>query len=557
MDTKFIRHPVRSFLIGVLYCCLAVISIWPAQATDQKSNLVFILDGSGSMWGRVNGEMKIVIAKRVMSSLLEQMPPDVDVGLVVYGHRRKGDCQDIESVAALGTVPGSISASINSVMPRGKTPLAAAIQQGADLLSGQDKLSTLVLVSDGIETCDGDPCALARDLTAQGVELVIHTIGFGVNDEAAIQLECIAGAANGRYFPADSGEALAEALVDVQQAVVEREPLVLPPKPPAQETVQSHKIVVAGPGTIVLELAPWAKLPNKWAVLNAETGDEIGRIKGKDRLRIKPGEYQLSWRQNQHGNPWVPLSEVVSVAARETVTVPIETGLRLVPPQGTRVPYRWTLRRSDESEAMGWFKGTLEPQVVPAGQYELSWHQKEHGSRPVSLGEVKIIEGQLNEHRLEAGMVLQQADWVPGNPYRYELQNDQGEVKARFNEIGPQLVAPGEYKIIYRQTEHAHSKVLWQELTVPPRGFATVAIDSGVNFIPQEGFAPPYQAIFVNLDSGLEIVWRGNWSKKWEPIPIPPGRYKLDWRETEHNDPRMTFLEEFIIPPATLVEVQL
>ena len=70
---------------------------FPAQPPAQVSaTMVFILDGSGSMWGRIDGQPKIVIAKEVLSGLIPDLGPDTDLGLVSYGHRRKSDCNDVE-----------------------------------------------------------------------------------------------------------------------------------------------------------------------------------------------------------------------------------------------------------------------------------------------------------------------------------------------------------------------------------------------------------------------------------------------------------------------------
>ena len=68
---------------------------------------------------------------------------------------------------------------------------------------------------------------------------------------------------------------------------------------------------------------------------------------------------------------------------------------------------------------------------------------------------------------------------------------------------------------------------------------------------------PPYRAYFVNLDTGEEISWSGTWGKRWEPVPVPPGRYRLDWWEAEHQTQRMTLAEELVIPAHTLVEIEL
>ena len=75
-----------------------------AQDDASAPNVVFILDASGSMWGQIEGENKIVIARRVLRELVGELPGDAEVGLVAYGHRREGDCEDIETLVPLSRI---------------------------------------------------------------------------------------------------------------------------------------------------------------------------------------------------------------------------------------------------------------------------------------------------------------------------------------------------------------------------------------------------------------------------------------------------------------------
>lgn len=567
-----------ALLTAAVACCL------PVATNAAGSDLVLILDGSGSMWGRVGGSIKIVEAKQVMGDLLTEVPPGVDISLVAYGHRRQGDCTDIETLAAFGTPTATIAERVKGLTPLGKTPIAASLQKGADQLAGRDRSSTLVLVSDGIETCSGDPCALAGSLRAADADLVIHTVGFGVADDAQRQLQCVAQKGGGNYYHADSGEALRKALFEVRDATAKQEPPPPPPEAPKLPEVKagdSKRIVVAGPGTIILKPAPWVKMPPyRWSVADAETGEEKGHSES-DRLRVKAGEYRLTWRQDEHGSIDIPLTEVVAVASKQTVEVPIDTGLRLTAPEGIAAPYKWSLRPGDAPlrDAPGSrrlaadfgdiavFDDTLDPQVVSAGTYRLLWWQAEHGTSAIDLGLIRILPGKLNEFVVGTGLVLQGADWIPGGTfYRYELVDAQGKSHGSWNSrmsrtrttgFGAQIAPAGSYRLRYRQSEHAHSPSLWGPVEVPEQGFATLVIDSGVKFIPQDEMPPPYKVFFVDLDTGEEISWSGKWAGKWEPVPVPPGRYRLDWHESEHETERMTLADELVIPASTLVEIEL
>lgn len=543
---------------------LAVIA-WGAvapQAAEPDSNLVLILDGSGSMWGRIKGnEPKVAAAKKVTRELLAGVPPSVRVGFVSYGHRRRGDCTDIETLAPLGTAPAEIADRVQGIMPRGKTPITEALRHGAGLLGGDDRPSTLVLVSDGIETCKGDPCALAAELRKKGVNVVIHTVGFGVGRRAAEQLQCIAKAGGGNYYDARDAAGLRSSLFAVRKAVIEKK---LPPEPKvaavAPPKTKSKVIRLLGPGTIKLKPAPWVTMPPyEWYAADPETAEQKASARRRGQLKVRSGEYQIVWHQSQHYSTDVPLTEVVSVPAGKTVEVPIDTGLEIVVPKGMKAPYFWSLKTPGTKEAFARFKNMLGPQVVPAGTYELGWYQNQHYAPRLRLGRLVIEPGKLNRYVVGSGFQVARAKWVPKRPYEVSLSTADGKPVGGWRRLdGPLVAPPGTYRVTYRQSQHYHTPVAWGEITVPKRGFARIDINSGVAFKPQPDAKPPYQAIFVALDDGnREYVWKGKSRGKWEGIPLPPGRYRLDWREEQHGTDRITLLDEFTIEPGALVEFEM
>ena len=85
--------------------------------------------------------------------------PEDELGLVAYGHREKGSCKDIEVLREPGSLDsGSYMQSVRALSPKGKTPMTDAVRQAAEALKFTEKQATVILVSDGIETCDADPC---------------------------------------------------------------------------------------------------------------------------------------------------------------------------------------------------------------------------------------------------------------------------------------------------------------------------------------------------------------------------------------------------------------
>src|SRR5258708_543683 len=205
------------FRITALIAALVVVSDAPAQA--PAPDVMLILDASNSMWGRVDGRPKIVVARAAVVDLLRALPRGTRLGLMAYGHRRAADCADIETIVPVGAVDAdAVAARVNAISPRGRTPLTEAVRRAARELRSTERPARVILVSDGIETCNADPCALAAELRASGVDFVTHVIGFDVaeaHDQA--QLRCLAEGTGGRFIAANDARSLAAALATVTQ----------------------------------------------------------------------------------------------------------------------------------------------------------------------------------------------------------------------------------------------------------------------------------------------------------------------------------------------------
>jgi len=218
----------------VLFSATAL-ALLPVTALAAPSDILFILDGSGSMWGQIDNVAKIESAKSTMLKLMDEVPADAHIGLMTYGTQSKNSCQDVSVLNAIGSDRGAIKTSIGALKPLGKTPIEKSLVEGIATLAGKepaDVAKSLVLISDGIETCDGDPCAIAAKASDTGVALKVHVVGFNVDDEARNQLECIAMAGGGRYFDAADTKGFTSAM----QAVVEVAQAESAPKPVTEES---------------------------------------------------------------------------------------------------------------------------------------------------------------------------------------------------------------------------------------------------------------------------------------------------------------------------------
>lgn len=205
---------MRTRITAVVALCLALAGgVAVAQEEDAGAPLLLILDASGSMWGQIEGENKIVIARRVLGQLVDDLADGSEVGVIAYGHRREGDCDDIETVVPMGALDkDAVKQTVNGLNPKGKTPITKSVQAAFDSLGGRDGGTTVLLISDGLETCGGDPCAAVRLAKDQGLDFVMHVVGFDVAGEDVSSLECAAQAGDGLFFSAENADQLGEAL---------------------------------------------------------------------------------------------------------------------------------------------------------------------------------------------------------------------------------------------------------------------------------------------------------------------------------------------------------
>lgn len=216
--------PLR--LLTAALCLTASPLFAPALTAQEKPAAIVVLDGSGSMWGQIDGAAKITIAQQVMGELMTTLPADLDLGLTVYGHRRKGDCSDIETLVLPGRdTRAAITSAVNGIKPKGKTPMADAVVAAAKALRHTEEAATVILVSDGIETCVPDVCAVARELEETGVDFTAHVVGFDVEDpETLAQFQCMADSTGGQFLSAGNATQLSAALTEVAVAAPEPAP---------------------------------------------------------------------------------------------------------------------------------------------------------------------------------------------------------------------------------------------------------------------------------------------------------------------------------------------
>jgi Ca-activated chloride channel family protein len=272
-----------------------------ASSDAAIPRMVLVLDASGSMWGQLQGEAKIAIAKKVMADLIATIPPSFQTGLTVYGHRRKGDCDDIEMIIPVGPHNArEMTAKVQAISPKGKTPLSAAVKQAAEALRYTEERATVVLVSDGLETCDIDPCELAAELAMSGVDFTVHVIGFDISVGDQERLRCLADKTGGLFLAADNAGSLRDALFKTVEKVQAPPPAVI--EDPGTATLNGPASVPAGAAFQVTWQGPDSQ---RDYIAIAEKGSQDNRyrdyrytLKGNPADFVAPGDvgdYELRY----------------------------------------------------------------------------------------------------------------------------------------------------------------------------------------------------------------------------------------------------------------------
>lgn len=189
-----------------------------ASSRKSNKNLEIVLDMSGSMKLPLGKSTRIATARQVLEAVLAKIPDDFNVGLRLYGHRfasnQKQTCTDSQLILPIQKLNRArILSAVTRTQPRGETPLVySVLQTVSDLKTAGG--GSVVLITDGEESCHGDPVAAARDLKNSGLDVRLNIVGFTVTGKQTQQvLSTFASATGGRFYSAQNGEALGRALL--------------------------------------------------------------------------------------------------------------------------------------------------------------------------------------------------------------------------------------------------------------------------------------------------------------------------------------------------------
>ncbi|NMB17163.1 MAG: VWA domain-containing protein, partial [Firmicutes bacterium] len=222
-----IRHIRR---LALLVLCLLLLSSAAALA-EEKTYIEFIFDASFSMDQKVDGRRtRMDVAKEVMEELIEGLEdqPGLEIALRVYGSKMTDvvGCKDsilMQEFGPVGKVRPSILKTIKKLKPAGMTPIGYSLELAAkDFPKAESNRNVIVLITDGEESCNADPCAISKRLQDEGLVLRPYVVGFALSSLEEASVRCI-----GNYYPAYDRESLLTALQSIMVEVVSPPALVV------------------------------------------------------------------------------------------------------------------------------------------------------------------------------------------------------------------------------------------------------------------------------------------------------------------------------------------
>lgn len=357
---------------------------------EPPTPAIIIFDGSGSMWGELAGDkaQKLETARAALRPKLESLSADARVGFMSFGHRRKGNCSDIEVIAApQAGIKDQLLNALDTLDPKGKGPITATLKEAFKLV-GKERQATIILIHDGVDNCGQDPCAAAAEIAALNANIRIHTISLSLERPDAQRMQCLAKATRGQSFNAsDAGSvtaAIAEALklAALDSGAPDIKETVEPPSPPSAAPEAQHGKSGLRLSASLAEGGPDVSMPLLWRIF--KDGDDakpiIERIAAQVSEDLPPGKYTI---EAQLGLAVARGPAEVSSSEPTVIKVPMRAGtLKLtVPGQPSHAPLPealltlWRKENGAESTAAAdsspiWLgRGNDNELTVPEGTY--------------------------------------------------------------------------------------------------------------------------------------------------------------------------------------------
>ncbi|MGQ0761638.1 MAG: vWA domain-containing protein [Acidobacteriota bacterium] len=489
-----------------------------AALKDELSQGIYIIfDASGSMLGRLpDKSRKLEVAKKVLKDFVAGDFAGYELALRVYGHRQGDDCADSELVVPFGAaadVVPPIEAYVDKLNALGRTPITLSFQEA--LKDFGDRSGEIILISDGIESCNADPCALMREWKQKNVKIKVHVVGLGLDEKSRQALKCISDAAGTEYLDAQSATTLAESLSKIRNAAT------------------SHGFRLQGVDA--------AGNPIRVSGMLSRAGAPPVKITSYARYQVEAGDYNLvAGVLTANGNLYQPAKKSVTVAGTGQTVAKVEV---TVPP---RVKAKFVDKDQEQrgSQVTAFQNGkevfkfrAIDEVFLDEGTYE--FHARPNAANELSVTESfaagdrkEILFGMAHTVKVTVKMIASGSGiWFREN---YELWQN-GQKKYDVHQANGALVVPGTYDVRLANdlTPYLKSGIV---ITDQNQQHFDITVPVGhVTFVYQrsDGTADKDDRCFVSPASGNQRVF----TRSGQKVPLTPGKYQVEgWSQKGRYD---------------------
>ncbi|MEM6629344.1 MAG: VWA domain-containing protein [Bacteroidota bacterium] len=498
-------------LVGIYLACTLNIWVTASAQIEETGGIYLILDASGSMWGKLADEStKIQTAKNVLSQFFQQDFAGREIALRVYGHRREKDCSDSELLIPFSkaeTVAQGISTVLEGIQPKGRTPISRSFREA--LKDFGDRKGKIILISDGIETCEEDPCELMRLWKEKEIGIEVHVVGLGLNEREKTAMQCIADAAETAYRDASTTEELQEELQKVKQS-------------PAHTS-----LVIRGRDSLGREQQIEGFL--------LQEGVQKYAVSSNGRNPVEAGPYDLqAGIRTANGTLYLPVFQELTIQAHQENIVMIDVAL---PPQiyftfeENGKPVKGSLIRAYQADKKVFTQRDFDTLFVNPGTYEFRAAPNSDNKLAIE----KRVEAQGKTHitfqLLSTTKVYLQAK-AKNSAHFYPLNCElwqNGQKRYTVHRSNGKKILPGTYDVIVPLPlgSYTFKKVSFpdqdsQELTLEvPCGFVSFSYQKA------DGSEDTHDRVFISSGGKNQRIYHYSGDVK----PLLPGEYRVEgWR---------------------------
>jgi Ca-activated chloride channel family protein len=296
-------------LAASLAAAIGITAVTDTVRGADAPSAMLVVDGSGSMWARLppDNRAKIDIIREKLATILKA-PSSTKVGLVSFGHRRRGDCNDVELIAAPDAGRDGVLGRLATLNPTGPGPLTAGLKAAVDAI-GAARPAQIVVVGDGADNCQQDTCNVANDIAKNSPGVTIQVIEIGVPAADRPRVACVAEATGGHYYDITDSTGLNAALDEATKLAMLSPDATASagaanaaaPPPPAGASIRASAALIKDGALLAV--------PLKWRISKSDDETVHAESEGRDiTAKLSAGTYDIEARLG-------------SIAARQEVTI--------------------------------------------------------------------------------------------------------------------------------------------------------------------------------------------------------------------------------------------